>query len=65
MSSFWENLDKFPRFLISVLVGFFLTTFKTFFKQFKSTKSKTTLTVILTIIIITLYTIIKKMTGIE
>jgi len=65
MSSFWENLDKFPRFLISVLVGFFLTTFKAFFKQFKSIKSKITLMIILTIIIIATYTIIKKMTGIE
>nr|YP_010951827.1 Ycf33 [Laurencia elata]WMP12766.1 Ycf33 [Laurencia elata] len=65
MSSFWENLDKFPRFLISVLVGFFLTTFKTFFKQLRSTKSTISLMVILTIIIITTYTIIKKMTGIE
>nr|YP_010952047.1 Ycf33 [Laurencia obtusa]WMP12341.1 Ycf33 [Laurencia verruciformis]WMP12986.1 Ycf33 [Laurencia obtusa] len=65
MSSFWENLDKFPRFLISVFVGFFLTTFKTFFKQLRDTKSKISLMVILTIIIITTYTIIKKMTGIE
>nr|YP_010951612.1 Ycf33 [Laurencia catarinensis]WMP12551.1 Ycf33 [Laurencia catarinensis] len=65
MSSFWENLDKFPRFLISVLAGFFLTTFKTFFKQLKNTKSKISLIVVITIIIITTYTIIKKMTGIE
>lgn len=65
MSSFWENLDKFPRFLISVLVGFFLTTFKTFFKQLKSTKSKINFVVTLTIIIITTYTIIRKMIGIE
>nr|CRF40194.1 Hypothetical protein ycf33 [Laurencia snackeyi] len=65
MSSFWENLDKFPRFLISVLIGFFLTTFKTFFKQLKSTKSKISLIITLTIIIVTTYTIIRKMTGIE
>nr|WMP11915.1 Ycf33 [Laurencia australis]WMP12127.1 Ycf33 [Laurencia australis] len=65
MSSFWENLDKFPRFLISVLIGFFLTTFKAFFKQLKSTKSKISLILIITIIIITTHTIIRKMTGME
>ena len=65
MSGFWQNLYKFPRFLISVLVGFFLTTFGTLFKQLKTAKSKISIITIITIIIGIMYTIIKKMTGIE
>nr|YP_009391724.1 hypothetical protein [Laurenciella marilzae]ARW59868.1 hypothetical protein [Laurenciella marilzae] len=65
MSSFWQNLDKFPRFLISVLIGFFLTTFKAIFKQLKSPASKIGLLITSTTIILIIYTIIKKMTGIE
>nr|ARW68783.1 hypothetical protein [Palisada sp.] len=65
MSGFWQNLYKFPRFLISVLAGFFLTTFSSIFKQLKTTKSKISLITIITIMIIIMYTIIKKMTGIE
>nr|ARW60277.1 hypothetical protein [Laurencieae sp.] len=65
MSSFWQNLHKFPRFLISVLIGFFLTTFRSIFKQLKNKKSRIGLIIIAVIIIRTIYTIIRKMTGIE
>ena len=65
MSNFWQNLDKFPRFLISVTIGFFLTTLRGFFKQLKNKKEKKIITIIPIIFIVIVYTIIKKMTGIE
>ena len=65
MSEFWQNLYKFPRFLISVLIGFFLTTLEPIFKQLKNKKRKITIIVITAIFIGIVYTIIKKMTGLE
>ena len=65
MLSFWENLYKFPRFLITVFIGFFLTTFRPIFKQFKSQKSKISIIILTTLIIGIVYTIIRKMSGIE
>lgn len=58
-----ENLYKFPRFLIAVLIGFFLTTFKPLFKSLKNKKNKIifTITSIITLLIIQL--IIKLMTN--
>nr|YP_009944667.1 hypothetical protein [Osmundea sinicola]QFR99961.1 hypothetical protein [Osmundea sinicola] len=65
MSSFWQNLDKFPRFLISVLIGFFLTTFRVFFKQLKNKKNKINIGIITVFFIAIVYNILRKMTGIE
>nr|YP_010171039.1 hypothetical protein K8K75_pgp027 [Chondria tumulosa]QSD57180.1 hypothetical protein [Chondria tumulosa] len=65
MLNFWENLYKFPRFLISVFIGFFLTTLKPIFKQLKGKKNKVLILIILTIIIGLLYTTIRKMSGLE
>nr|ARW64228.1 hypothetical protein [Chondria sp. (in: red algae)] len=65
MLTFWENIYKFPRFLMGVLIGFFLTTFGPIFKQLKNKKSKIVSIVILAGTIRIVYTIIKKMNGIE
>nr|YP_009395035.1 hypothetical protein [Polysiphonia stricta]ARW63597.1 hypothetical protein [Polysiphonia stricta] len=65
MTDFWVNLYKFPRFLISVLIGFFLTTFEPVFKLLKKKKSNTLIVTIIIIIIGTCYKIIRVMTGIE
>lgn len=65
MLTFWENLYKFPRFLTSVLIGFFLTTFGPIFKQLKSKKDRTQSLIIIAIIIRVVYVIIRKMSGIE
>nr|YP_009296319.1 hypothetical protein Sebd_167 [Sebdenia flabellata]AOM65254.1 hypothetical protein Sebd_167 [Sebdenia flabellata] len=39
MNNFWNNLNKYPRFLLSVLVGFFLTTLHPIFKLFTNKKN--------------------------
>lgn len=65
MTDFWINLYKFPRFLISVLIGFFLTTFKPVFKLLEK-KENIILTTIITIITVAIcYKILRKMTGID
>lgn len=38
MYIFWNNIIKFPRFFISVLLGFVLTTFNTIIKLINSPK---------------------------
>nr|WGH12870.1 hypothetical protein Ycf33 [Echinothamnion sp.] len=63
MSNFWVNLYKFPRFLISVLMGFFLTTFQPVFKLLKNKKDKLLFITILTIIVILFYKTIQTITG--
>nr|YP_009399793.1 hypothetical protein [Digenea simplex]ARW69612.1 hypothetical protein [Digenea simplex] len=65
MSDFWGNLYKFPRFLISVLIGFFLTTFQPVFKLLKNKKNGIIIAFITIIIIRTWYRIIAMMTDIE
>nr|YP_009392345.1 hypothetical protein [Osmundaria fimbriata]ARW60907.1 hypothetical protein [Osmundaria fimbriata] len=65
MSNFWSNLNKFPRFLISVFIGFFLTTLKPIFKLLNNKENKIIFTIITIILIRTTYIIVLKMTGIE
>nr|YP_009541687.1 hypothetical protein [Synarthrophyton chejuense]AYR05696.1 hypothetical protein [Synarthrophyton chejuense] len=40
MNIFWDNILKFPRFFISVLMGFFLTTFNPFFELLRHKKNR-------------------------
>nr|YP_010851693.1 hypothetical protein Ycf33 [Echinothamnion hystrix]WGH14650.1 hypothetical protein Ycf33 [Echinothamnion hystrix] len=63
MSNFWVNLYKFPRFLISVLIGFFLTTFQPIFKLLKNRKDKLLVITIIVITIVLFYRIIQIITG--
>ena len=65
MSNFWVNLYKFPRFLIGVFLGFFLTTFQPIFKLLKNKKGIIIFITFMIIIISTGYKIIRKMTGTE
>nr|ARW65051.1 hypothetical protein [Polysiphonia sertularioides] len=65
MSNFWINLYKFPRFLISVLIGFFLTTFKPVFKLLNNKRIMIIFLITLTFIVIVFYKILRKMTGVE
>nr|QCI08164.1 hypothetical protein [Polyneura bonnemaisonii] len=62
MYNFGDNLDKFPRFLITVLIGFFLTTFQPIFKLLTNGKRKVIFLILTIIIIKILYIIIKNMT---
>nr|YP_010850703.1 hypothetical protein Ycf33 [Lophurella hookeriana]WGH13464.1 hypothetical protein Ycf33 [Lophurella hookeriana] len=63
MSDFWVNLYKFPRFLISVLMGFFLTTFQPVFKLLKNRKDKLLVIATITITIVLFYRIIQIITD--
>nr|YP_009393796.1 hypothetical protein [Caloglossa beccarii]ARW62358.1 hypothetical protein [Caloglossa beccarii] len=58
-----ENLYKFPRFLIAVFIGFFLTTFKPLFKSLKNKKIKIVFTIINITTLLILPLIIKLMTN--
>ena len=65
MSDFWVNLYKFPRFLIGVFIGFFLTTFQPIFKLLKNKNRILVFGILIGIIIAIFYKIIVKMTAIE
>nr|QCI04130.1 hypothetical protein [Antithamnionella ternifolia] len=63
MNNFKNNIYKFPRFLISVFLGFFLTTLKPIFKSSK----KKYIIIKISIICLTVYTIyivLKNMLGV-
>nr|YP_009399182.1 hypothetical protein [Taenioma perpusillum]ARW68579.1 hypothetical protein [Taenioma perpusillum] len=63
MNNFLDNLYKFPRFLLTILIGFFLTTLKPIFKSLKNKKSWTIFSTIIILIIYVLYLILKLMTN--
>lgn len=65
MSDFWVNLYKFPRFLIGVFVGFFLTTLQPIFKLLKNKNRVSVFIATIGIIIVIFYKIIVKMIAIE
>nr|QJH88358.1 Ycf33 [Pterocladia lucida] len=58
MQTFWSNVNRFPRFLIGVIIGFFLTTF---YPIFKSLKNKKQLIFINTLFLITLYLVYRTL----
>ena len=64
MNNFWENIYKFPRFLISVFIGFFLITLKPIFKLFRKQKNQLLILTIGSLFIYILYIIIIKMLDI-
>nr|QCI07266.1 hypothetical protein [Hypnea pannosa] len=53
MNNLWKNIKKFPLFIISVFIGFFLTTIQPFFKLLRN-QNKTIIipTIIVTILLI-------------
>ncbi len=65
MSDFWVNLYKFPRFLIGVFVGFFLTTFQPVFKLLKTKNRVLAFSIFIGTLIVISYKIIVKMVAIE
>nr|YP_010155962.1 conserved hypothetical plastid protein Ycf33 [Cumathamnion serrulatum]QQY85411.1 conserved hypothetical plastid protein Ycf33 [Cumathamnion serrulatum] len=63
MYTFWNNLYKFPRFLIAVLIGFFLTTFQPIFKLLKNKKRRVMFAMVTLVTIGAVYLVLKMMTG--
>nr|UAT97895.1 hypothetical protein Ahn.fas.Kor.pt_132 [Ahnfeltia fastigiata] len=65
MSNFWDNVRKFPRFLISVLIGFFLTTLNPVFELLKQKKTRVLIILVSTSFFVIIYTILQSMLGIN
>nr|QCI05070.1 hypothetical protein [Callithamnion tetricum] len=65
MNNLLDNIYKFPRFLISIILGFFLTTFQPIFKLLKNKKTNTLILTVILIILTSIYTTIKLMLSIN
>nr|YP_010198686.1 hypothetical protein LK037_pgp003 [Gracilaria pacifica]UAD87102.1 hypothetical protein [Gracilaria pacifica] len=65
MTKFWNNIKKFPRFLFSVIVGFFLTTFYTIFELLKERKKRLKISIIIMIFTSIIVIILRHMLGIK
>lgn len=63
MDTFWNNISKFPKFIISVFIGFFLTTVYPIFKLLKNKKTNCGIIIFLFLISSMLYLILKLMLG--
>lgn len=50
MKNFYNNLNKFPRFFIATIIGFFLTTFSPIIKLLKNRNKRYLLIILLLII---------------
>nr|YP_010986113.1 hypothetical protein NDC12_pgp105 [Polyopes affinis]WOL37031.1 hypothetical protein [Polyopes affinis] len=65
MNTFWKNIIKYPRFLISVLIGFFLTTLYPIFKLLARKKNRFFAIIILSLLSTILYYTIRLMLEIN
>nr|YP_009312964.1 Hypothetical protein ycf33 [Helminthora furcellata]SCW21218.1 Hypothetical protein ycf33 [Helminthora furcellata]SCW24078.1 Hypothetical protein ycf33 [Helminthora furcellata] len=63
MYNFWENIWKFPKFIISVFIGFFLTAAYPFFQLSKKKKISYFIPLILFLLIGFLSNILRLMLG--
>lgn len=65
MNTFWTNIIKFPKFLISVIIGFFLTTLNPIFELLKDKKKRIILTTISFLLIVSIYKTLRLILGIN
>nr|YP_009510513.1 hypothetical protein [Gracilaria caudata]YP_010196230.1 hypothetical protein LK014_pgp033 [Gracilaria caudata]AXI96186.1 hypothetical protein [Gracilaria caudata]UAD83627.1 hypothetical protein [Gracilaria caudata] len=65
MTKFWDNIKKFPRFLLSVIAGFFLTTFQTIFELLKEKNKRLTTSIIMITLIGFITIVLRHMLGIK
>ena len=65
MYTFWNNILKFPRFFISVLLGFLLTIFNFTIKLFNGPKQSLLITITLCFVSVFLVQILKLMLAIN
>lgn len=61
MNDFWNNILRYPRFLISSVTGLILVILTPFRNLLKIKKLRIFLLIFLTILLISLYTILKNM----
>lgn len=65
MNNFWNNVYRFPRFFVSVIIGFFLVTFRPLYKKLKQQKNIIPLISLFVGVIYTTYSILKSMLDIN
>nr|UAD84243.1 hypothetical protein [Gracilaria changii] len=65
MNKFWDNINKFSRFIISVIAGFFLTTFYTIFELLKHKNKRLTASIIIITFISLITIILRQMLGVK
>nr|YP_009346783.1 hypothetical protein [Gracilaria firma]APR74318.1 hypothetical protein [Gracilaria firma] len=65
MNKFWYNINKFLRFIISVIAGFFLTTFYTIFELLKQKNKRLTTSIIIITFIGFITIILRQMLGVR
>nr|QCI06808.1 hypothetical protein [Gayliella sp.] len=65
MNNFWNNVYRFPRFFVSVIIGFFLVAFRPIYKKLKQQKNIIPFISLFAGIIYTTYSILKSMLDIN
>nr|YP_009498031.1 Ycf33 [Gracilaria changii]ART65294.1 Ycf33 [Gracilaria changii] len=65
MNKFWYNINKFLRFIISVIAGFFLTTFYTIFELLKQKNKRLTTSIIIITFIGFITIILRQILGVR
>nr|WOA02417.1 hypothetical protein [Gloiopeltis furcata] len=65
MHTFWNNINKYPRFFISIIIGFFLTTFRPIFELLGSEKNKILIGTIIIGLMFIILQILESMLGVK
>ena len=63
MNDFWNNISRYPRFLISSLVGLILVILRPLRNLFKIKKFRIIVPIIFLLSVVILYVILRNMTG--
>lgn len=65
MQTFWNNILKFPRFLLGVFIGFFLTTFQPVFKSLNNRKQVVLIIVLNLTLLYFIYIVLRLMLDVN
>nr|AYR06403.1 hypothetical protein [Rhodogorgon sp.] len=63
MHTLGDNIIKFTKFFIAVLIGFFLITFNPIFRLLKQPKNRLIITILILGLAVSLYQILRLMLG--
>nr|YP_009511746.1 hypothetical protein [Melanthalia intermedia]AXI97623.1 hypothetical protein [Melanthalia intermedia] len=65
MANFWNNVKRFPRFLFSVIAGFFLTTFYPIFELLKEGNKRVFIVSLIILSITVIVVILRRMLALD
>ena len=65
MNNFWKNIIRYPKFLISSLIGLILVIITPFRNLFKIPKLRNFLILLIFLIFVSIFLIILNMTGLQ